>query len=361
MIYFVGILLITLLGCLGNHNQQRKIVFFVCILMFLLVGLRAEFVGKDTSSYLYFVSLDETNSRFGIIYELLRGLSNRLSNYPQTFLLAVAFITYIPLGIIVNRLSSRPCVSLLMYIVATAGFFLETFNIIRQSASIIYMVIAVWYWSQNKIYHFLIFATIATLLHPFSIIMVPVLYLQKKWSPTYIQTCIIVTLTAIIGFSGIFDILGYTLNLFSSYVELLSGAMFSSYHIYFEEDITTEFNTTGILMHILPISITCIVTYIKGYSNKDIWFKFTLIGCIIVNSLIYASYIERMASVFTIMQIFVVAKSLDLSRGTQKLLLKVWIGCLILIYIHTLRSMNAVPDAEYPVPYDFFFNHTYNL
>ncbi|MCQ2193560.1 MAG: EpsG family protein [Paludibacteraceae bacterium] len=326
-------------------------IVYLLTFMMLMCGFRDTFVGTDTERYMEFATTTGGETRFGLFYEFLRDLGQRLGNSPSIYLMELAILTYIPLTYFVKRESLSPALTVLLYVIATPGFFLETFNISRQALSIIYCLGAMIFIEKKDYKLASFFSLLAVIFHQFNILF-PLFIWINSVGISKRTVYVLLAFSMIIGLTGIAEYL----NLFFMQLEFLSGfgasseeflAVFTNFS---DREIMNDNNLTGQLSQILPVTALCVLSY----TNKEtlsFYYKCFFIGAVITNLFVTTEYGARLASSLTIGLIFAVPIAIKELSATKKYLLTFLIVLIGLMYVRNIFILNTYTIKETPVPY----------
>lgn len=186
------ILLVVILICIvleqGSKSPRKRarVLMVSLIPVFLLLAFRTQEVGTDTANYfrayteLSSVSIQSafyTTDHFEPGYVCLNILLSKISNDPQTLLIAYALIVCISIYNFLNRTSQRHCLALLFLI--TLGFFQFAMTGIRQTLA---MSILLWTYPlliNRKLLKFVLVVLLAMSFHKSAIIFVPAYFIAN--------------------------------------------------------------------------------------------------------------------------------------------------------------------------------------
>lgn len=206
-IFLVNIILTALLGVFfltGKPSKRKKVLFctFVTVNWTLISGLRSMEVGADTVSYrtrFYRTLNTPWRDIFGNFYQVYVNDDGKDAGYSlfekivqifvkdyQGYLVVVAAIFFICLGVWVYRNSKLPCFSYLIFSAFLFGFYAVTGT--RQTvATALVVFIGSELIRKNKFWKFLIVCLVAFTIHKSSIVFIPFYFIAKKdITPRYI-------------------------------------------------------------------------------------------------------------------------------------------------------------------------------
>ena len=322
--------------------------------MLLLCGLRAENVGADTHNYMDYALGRIDSVHFGVVYELFRNITKALGGHANMFLMILAAFTYIPLYYVIKIKSLYPMVSVLIYMIASSRFYLETFNISRQSIAIIFLLASYCYFVDKKYFGVAITYLCAVMFHVSSLFVLPFFLIDKISLPNLKLCSLILLISVIVGLSDITAFITELLDTLFSLSDSDSG--FASFGRYGGRTLNLEWNIVGKLSHCIPCTLLALFTYSKS-SSKSFLYKMLFFGAVILNLMLTNRFCERFASMFLISQILVIPIALSELTGFRKLLLKYFIAVLGMLYVIVLyQQYNTVgSDYYYVIPYHLFF------
>ncbi len=325
--------------------------------MMVMCGLRGYDCGADTHSYWNYSLGGYAGESFGFIYPILRNIAALVSPLPTAFLMLMAFLTYIPILIIILRESSSPALSVLMFTISGAWFFLESFNISRQMIAVAFILYSAVVLSKNNLTISFLFFFIAFIFHPYSIIYLPFFLLYNK-KLSYYNIIVLLCGSMIIGLVGSLGIVEFFIQVLASLTGGSSNETIAHLSKYGEYEIMSSFSLVGKLSHMLPPTIMCLILYSK-FSSSNLYYKMYAYGCAILNICISVSFCERIAAMYTIAIVLALPMGMKyISRSRRNYLLLLIIFMLIL-YLYNINSMNYQSlylHAKYPVPYLMFLN-----
>lgn len=353
-IHYVIIMLLALANCLIKKQYQRKSSLILLLLMMFMCGFRGYDVGKDTPNYTGFISApSDYVYDWGPIYFLFRFISNLLP-YPETvFLLLMAMATYIPLMYLTKRYSMKPALTVLMYIIPTAIYFNETFNIARQSIAIIYILWAAIMLGKKKMMECYALTVLAFFFHTYSIFYVFFFIVYKfRFTPKFVYISILVTV--ILGLIGTIAGIHMAINTVAALASNASGSFVQNLGFYTQYDIESNFSLIGQLSHILPLAALCILGANKRVQNY-ILFKMMVCGCLLMNLFTSVAFCERLASTFTIAQILAVPVIYSYSSKKRKKLIMILLIMTAALYVYELKGYST--NKELWIPYHTFLTN----
>lgn len=350
MLIYIILLIALFLGFVVPRKSQIRYSFVIFVIMMLICGLRAESVGTDTANYYRFFLGAQTNDRYGFFYEALRDVNFYFGGNPSVALLIVAALTFIPLFIILKKHSPYLILSLVLYTVSLSQFYLETFNLARQSLAIVFVLFAVCMSieqqpGRERFISIILCLSFAFIAHKMTVISWP-FFLFSKHRFSIATVVIVIIVSIIIGLSNILENV-YT---FLNYLQKFEDANYLS--TYADHDIESELNVIGTLTRLIPISVLCLLLYPQNKKGKTvILFNFFFGGVIIINILMRMSLCVRFASPLLIAELILVPCMYKEGRPLQKLGITLFIAYECAYYFYSLYSLLSMSDLNPPVPY----------
>ncbi|WP_028911865.1 EpsG family protein [Prevotella sp. MA2016] len=359
MFIFLAVLAATIVICFLSEKKQRVGVIVLGGIMMLLCGLRANTVGADTDGYFRFADFatsEESSERFGILYLSLRLLCGIFDN-PQVFIFVIALLTFVPLLWLIIKKSPLPAVSLLVFMVASSHYYLECFNIIRQLLSVVFVYLFIYYYFQKKYLWACCFLILAFLAHKFAFFVILVLPFLRRRIPFPVILCLI-TISVILGYIGTLDFLTEFLVGLSSYGSESAYNVASLGNYVNIHELNSKWSAAEVLSHWFPVTVVCIFGYRKSKASNlyNMLYNMLFVGAIITNLLMSNVYCDRIASYFTVSQIFIVANCLSKGLTISKVAITFVIFFYVLFYMYTLYIQNLDIDfVDNVMPYKFCF------
>ena len=199
LVYLVNVALICYWGflLLYNKSDKKKKIYCAIVAMqwILISGLRHISVGSDTYAYYYAFERVKSTPWKTILLQnwnyLFHGLEIKDPGYPllekifqifcgdyQVFLLFIAAVFTISMGVWIYKNSSMPCLSFIIYSVLFYAFYSVTGH--RQTlATALIVFVGYKYIKEKKLLKFLVIAFIAFLLHKSSLVFIPYYFISN--------------------------------------------------------------------------------------------------------------------------------------------------------------------------------------
>lgn len=182
--YFVVLLLSILLLFLYKKRKSSIFLFFAIALLAFFVGLRSEFVGTDTPSYVRsYLSMNEySNSKIasdGLSTEtgwnVLNWILYQMVPHYWFLFTVVGFFTASAVVYIINRESPAEIFSLFFYI--TLGFYLFGFAGMRQSVALAFYCLSIPFLLRKDFKRYAIIVVVGSLFHRTILIGLPLYFI----------------------------------------------------------------------------------------------------------------------------------------------------------------------------------------
>ena len=337
-IIYIYVLVIAVLCCFLPRQVQKHTSVILLIIMMLICGFRAYDVGVDTHNYVaYAVSQDDTRDyKWGPLYLILKNIAAFFPNTQTAFLMLMAVLTYIPLAIIAPKYSTYPALSVLMFIIPVAEFFVQSFNICRQSIAIVYVLIAAILVENHKKKKALLLLFFCFIIHPYSFIAFILLFLDKiKLSKK--KVILLIVGTILLGLSGTLSGIQNFLNLMMLATSDSSSELVTKLGKYGDYEIAANFSLIGQLSHMLPLAAMCVLGANEKTMNSVIY-KLMLAGCLITNIFVSVIFCERIAATYTIAQFLAVPYIYKTSTPLTRRLLVLLLICTMFLYVYNLKG-----------------------
>lgn len=349
---FLFLLLLTVLCCFFPARFQRVLSLFIVLYMLFICGFRNWNVGTDTYAYISFFE-DELNQleRIEPFFKLLIVLTSYVTDNYQLFLFIVASITYIPLFVVLNKVSNSPCLSLLLFETSTMLYFFETFNILRQSISIVFLLYFYYYLENNKIYKSFFYYIIAVMFHYTSIVAIVFMLFKItnvfKYGISFIAVCSIFIISILIG-SNV-DVINVLINILYPFYKMNIGGVCESYISYILYNETVDYMLY--FSRYIPLVVIAIVVYTKEIS-KTVYYKSYFIGVVLLCLFGSVEYVVRFLSGITILQLFIVPIFFQEQLLYKKILMCMYVAITIFVYVRYLVYQTPYSGV---LPYSFCF------
>lgn len=259
--------------------------------MCILCAFRGQDIGVDTISYLTkYNSVEINNYSDEFIFYNIAKLHKILGFDVRTIQILMTIITYIPLSYLTIKYIRNSCLAILVFIISTNGYYFETFNIVRQSAATMFLMLGYVQLNKRQLINASIFFIIAFGFHNTSIFYILLILVAYKihFSNKFMIYSIIVSLIFAFTISNI----EYINNLISQ-LSALQMAGTEKYSRFTEYELQLIKNTNGLIVMLIPFSALCVYAY--NYFKNTVLMRGYFIGVILLNiiSIMPTSY--RMA------------------------------------------------------------------
>lgn len=355
MLLYIILLVVAVFNCSLSYKYQRYLGSLLFIVMMFLCGFRAYDVGRDTPNYVFAAeNIDRFSINWGPIYYLLILLSQYTKLPATTFLFFMALLTYLPLVYVCRKVSVKPGLTTLLYMIPTATYFFESFNLARQILAISYILLAAVCLYKDKLKLSIMITVFAFFLHPYTVFFCCFYFIYRlQFSKRTIY--ILILGTSFLGVLGVMNFVYDILEYMNLIFENSSFSMLAKFAKYGNSEFEIESNYTiiGQLSHIVPLSSICLV----GANNQcrdNIFYKMMVCGCVILNLFIGVIYCERIASTFTIAQIIAIPYMYKYAKQRDKILYFVVLVFTAVIYLYNLHKLSL--NSNIWTPYHTIFD-----
>lgn len=187
MYIYISYFFILLIGAIvkkGNAKKQNDIQHLIILAMalILMIGLRAQSIGMDTSQYAYIWDYGIKAGNYGYIsteaeygYYILQTFCKQFMDY-QFFLLVIATISIVPISWCIYKYSNKWPLSLLIFY-ASIPFHTLEFAAARQCIAFTGIIIAYHFLMNRELKKYLVAIGISCLFHQSAIVFLPCYWL----------------------------------------------------------------------------------------------------------------------------------------------------------------------------------------
>lgn len=195
MIYVLVFVISLLLLKISNVTHKNKVVSYLFITLALLLpcllaAFRANTIGTDVKVYM--LPLYNSARRFSgfiqffthtiilkdFLYLLLTFVCAKIGSFPLLLGLLEALVI-VPLFIAIKRKYKNGNEILISFFLFFTFFFNQSLNMVRQSISISFFILALTYLEEKKDKKFMLYSLIAVLFHSSAIVFLPIYFLYK--------------------------------------------------------------------------------------------------------------------------------------------------------------------------------------
>lgn len=184
-----------------NIQETNCLISIFFVLLFILLSLRDETIGRDLDNYRYYFEKISQMSRdellqynLDVLYTILVWSIGKLTDNYQIFLVIIAAITVFPIAVTYNQDKQHSFLKVVLYM--NMSTFIMLFSGLRQSIAIAIGVIAYEFVKRKKPMCFLLFALIAWGFHHSAfmiLIFYPLYHVKfKKKHLWFVIPCILV-------------------------------------------------------------------------------------------------------------------------------------------------------------------------
>ena len=340
-VYLFQYILIILLYYSKQYIPSKgynKFVFFIVLTIMVLIGGFRFDIGQDSISYVdaIFSLYKPKEFTFTLIVDAI--LKFRLPNY--YILVIYSFITYLFLLLSIEKYNKSIQYLIILIFLSLPHYYFQTYNIIRQMASVTIFAYAV---SSNKS----------------SWIKLILLFTSILFHTSAIAPVILLILFKYTGIKTKYEIPIYLISLLVVFIPSLTEKILSSipafsYTHYYDYVLTDRFrNTNNILFGpivFLNIIITLIILYNKKrFIKNNLEYEYILffIGQVIWNLFIYDQTIIRISYYFVFFYIILVPYLSIIFGKKYSNIIKT---CIFALY--TILFINYILSSENPyIPY----------
>lgn len=175
----------NLMGKDNEKKADRIYLFISSAILAFITGFRGKYVGADTMGYIrnflkmddytWGYALSEKSGRFEIGYKFFTKLSGFFTDSENVFLLIVAVLFAVCLGIYIDKNSKNRFLSILLYY-TVSGFSFQLSGI-RQVCAMAIVLVSFEFIKERKLWKFLGAVLIASLFHKSSISVLPMYFI----------------------------------------------------------------------------------------------------------------------------------------------------------------------------------------
>lgn len=210
-VYWGVLIISSIVFFLYPFKSNRWLPHFLSFLcMLLLSGLRSEAIGKDVGNYVSLfksfrhIDLEAVFTFRGYVrpdygYYIITKFISVLSNNTNFFLFIIAFLTLFLFSYFIYKESTLPGLSVFLFI--STGFYMGTFNIMRQYLAMSVLYMSIKYIRERKFLSFLIIVILASTIHPSSLFFL-ILYPLYSFNVNIYSFFSVLSVSFLIGFAG---------------------------------------------------------------------------------------------------------------------------------------------------------------
>ena len=350
LIYYLIIFLIILIGLFIGNKYKKIYVYFICILLTLIAGLRHYTVGSDTFMYYRYFNnaLTYGTKAFSMTgveqaYILLNYLFVQFSSSFNLFLIIISGYINFTIGKYIIEHSNKTMLSLLLFVLCR--FFFSEMNIIRQMLSIAIIINGLKHVKKREFVWYLLYVIIACLIHKSAFISI-ILYFLYDYdfkAIKKIRWCVIII--------GLFIFLGPFLEKITSVLGIYNGYV----------KLFMDSNKLGSFLSFITILFECIIVSVVIKKNKknivknDLFLYNALIISLAFSFLsIRISILDRYVLYFSIFSIVLIPNIIEkISKSKNRMLAYVLTFLFFLTYFLLITYVR--PEWNSINPYVFYW------
>lgn len=282
--FYIVLPLLFLIGALLPKQKQNLYLIINFVLLFIIAGFRHPDLGTDSYNYqrIFNIIQNGSDTSHEIGYQFINKLVVYFNGDYQSFLILTSFVFLFPIFYTVRKISFNPSLSIYLYY--TSYLFFQSFNIMRQSLAVSFVILSYLFLIKEKWVFYIITVLIASTFHTSALIALPLAFLHKVNFNKYSY------LVLILISMGMGLLLG---RFFASSIASLLG--YESYFSDLKE--VGLLNRTVFLLLFNSLSIFIVFTIRSVYSIE---LKLFILYVIAFNLLITVPYSYRMLFYFSI-------------------------------------------------------------
>lgn len=344
ILYIACFVFSTLLLHKGKKTNRKLLVILSLLIPICIAGLRY-YVGTDFEAYLILYNKYEAiplndvfSSDIEISFVIICKIASIFNN-PRLIFWIYAIITLLFSYHGINKLFKNNNDNIAwMLFVYLFNFYINSFNIMRQGASIAISLYAISYIFERKLIKYVFYIFLAFLFHKSSIIMLPLyfIYDNKKKIGKQIFICLFATLITI-NFDYLFQF-------------LIQFQIFEKYSIY---DSSLEAGNKTLILNII-ICCILIIKYKKlyKYNEENIFFiTMYIVGTIISFLGFRTPFLKRLSNYYLLSSIPLFANLITIEKKAKDRLLMIVIVISLVIgpFIISLYILNQAELLPYRI------------
>lgn len=344
---YVFVLAIVIVGFLF---QQRKNVVWLNIIsivvLFIYCAFRGENVGADTSNYLLIYTskyaIDNYENEF-LFYNIVKWMQQWGCSGEECQII-MALLTYVPFAFLIVKKSLMPSLSILLFVVAVNGYYLETYNIVRQSIAVVFLLWSYVLFGEKRWQIAIAFFAMAIGVHNSSLIYLPMVLLALLCKFSY-KTVAISILGSLL-FAFIFSNISFLTNIVKG-IQNIDILGFGKYSYFTDYKLDLTRNMNGLITLLLPHSFLCLYAYNKMKDNLLIRIYFC--GVVFLNLVSVMPISYRMAYGLTVLELLIYPIIMK-EKCKYNFVINILLGVLI---VYWLVRLNSIGNIGTLIPYKF--------
>lgn len=348
---YVYIFIFSLLAFLFQLKKDLKCISIILIIiMYVVCALRSPSAGADTMTYLQIYgnpnALENNKSEFAF-YWIVKILYN--INVPVWFTqVLMTTILYSTFGYVIIKLSSKPSLSILIFVIAVNTYFTESFSLTRQCIATGFLLICWDYINNGNYKKSIVWLVFAIGFHMTSIAYIPLAILAYYWrfSKQFLFFALIVGIIFAFIFSSV--------SLISNSISKLGDFGLNKYAEYATYELGQSRTRFGLISDLIPISI--LAYYAFTHLNKQFIVRLLCLGvlCLDIVSIMPTAY--RMTYGLIAIEILIYPLCY-LKRSPDKWIIYMLIVYLISFWLYRVPNMEAAKLLPYEFGPSLLFNY----
>lgn len=334
-------------------NEKKIIIAIFFGGLAIISGIRYN-VGIDYMSYFNLFQINPYKNNLleafpEYIYWGINSIIKEIGGEFYWVTLIMASITnyFVYKGIKIRKLELNYI--LLSILIFISGFWLSSFNIMRQCVSVAIFFYASIFIKEKRLIKYIIYIILATGFHKSSLLLIPLYFISSV--NINIQTYILLIITAYGIVIGNFSqkILSYLANYLPGYQS----------YMYSKNIFTDDVNifAFGVLANIIISLFILVFTEKKIDNNFKIEKNYYMYGCIINILSISTFMYDRIGIYFRIFEILIIPLGISLvkNKKDKQIIALIIISCFVILYIKS--TLGANPSTL--ITYRTFWNNSF--
>ncbi len=341
-IYVLIFILVVTSFLLQLKREFKCISIILLLFMCVTCALRPPTAGADTYTYLQIYgnpnALENNKSEF-IFYWIVKLIYNAELPIWISQIVMATFI-YSTFGYVILKISQKPSLSLLIFVISINTYFTESFNITRQCIATGFLLICWDQLNRGNIKKALILFIVATGFHLSSLVYFPFAFLAYQWK--FSKTFLLFSLLSGLVFAFIFSSVG----LITETISKLGNFEFEKYASYATYQLEQSRTKFGLISDLIPISVLSFYAFCN--LKKQFLIRLLCLGVLFLDIVSIMPTAYRMSYGLISIEILIYPLCF-LKKSREK-----WILYMLIMYLIALWSYN-IPNMETAklLPYDF--------
>lgn len=307
----------------GRRAAGRVPIFILSVLLIAFASLRYG-IGSDYFLYTSLYeqidphslsnSLQDVPQEFGWVF--LGFLLRSFTDSPYLILGIASALTVIPVLVAIRRRSQDPVFGLFLYYFL--GYYAVTFNAVRQSIAVAFMMLGESYKSESRT-KWVLFSGIGAVFHSSALVAFVIQLVVSRWRPSWLSV------TIALSFSGALSL--FVLN--SSFIGTLAGELNPRYETYLEGQ-GAGVGTWLIFFLRVVMIVACL--RLPRSKEDDTWLAYVCVSAIVL--ILGTTYVvvARFEPYFGIYSVLLIPNMMVKQRTMNLGVLKLGLGVVALIY-----------------------------